>query len=90
MNKSILIGRLCADPEVRYTNEGMAIAKVSLAVDRIGKDKGADFIRLVAFDKRAQIFEKYLKKDRRSQSSVTFRPVPTRTRMGRPFIPPMW
>ena len=36
MNKSILMGRLTRDPEVRYsqTDSSMAIARFSLAVDR--------------------------------------------------------
>lgn len=36
MNKAILTGRLCADPEVRYTqgNNPTAVARYRLAVDR--------------------------------------------------------
>lgn len=62
MNQVILAGRLTADPDIRYSQDEMMIARYTLAVDRYGKDKGADFIRCVAFDKRAQFAEKYLSK----------------------------
>lgn len=58
-----MCGRLTRDPEVRCTqNNSMQIARYSLAVDRLGKDKGADFINCVAFDKRAEFADKYLTK----------------------------
>ena len=65
MNKVILMGRLCADPEVRYSqNENQtAVARYSLAVDRRFKREGdqtADFIPCVAFGKAAQFAEYYL------------------------------
>ena len=62
MNKVILMGRLTNDPDIRHTNEGMAIARYTLAVDRRSKDKGADFISCVAFDRDADFAEKYLSK----------------------------
>ena len=37
MNSVSLIGRLTRDPEVRYTNEGLAIAQMLVAIDR-GQD----------------------------------------------------
>lgn len=60
MNKVILCGRLTSDPEITYTQDQMMIAKYTLAVNRLRE--GADFIRCVAFDKRAQFAEKYLNK----------------------------
>ena len=60
MNKWIGCGRLCSDPEITYTQDQMMIAKYTLAVNRFRE--GADFIRCVAFDKRAQFAEKYLNK----------------------------
>ena len=65
MNKVILMGRLCADPEVRYSqNENQtAGARYRLAVDRRFKREGdqtADFIPCVAFGKAAQFAEYYL------------------------------
>ena len=61
MNKVILMGRLTKDPDVRYGQENMAIAKFSLAVDRRKKDE-ADFINCVAFGKTGEFVEKYLRK----------------------------
>ena len=61
MNKVILMGRLTRDPEVRHTQEGLAIARYSLAVDRIKKGE-ADFPNCIAFGKGAEFAEKYLKK----------------------------
>lgn len=64
MNKTILIGRLTKDPDVRYTNtnnEQMAIARYTIAVDRVKKGE-TDFISCVAFGKQGEFAEKYLKK----------------------------
>lgn len=55
------MGRLTADPDVRYSQDGKAVARYTLAVDR-GKDNGADFIRCVAFERAAEFAEKYLHK----------------------------
>ena len=67
MNKAIIIGRLVADPEIRYTqgNEPIAIARYRLAVDRRFKKEGeqsADFIPCIAFIKLAEFAKNYLKK----------------------------
>ena len=67
MNKVILIGRLTADPEIRYTQgpTPLSIAKYRLAVDRRFKREGeqeADFIPVVAFGKAAEFAEKYFRK----------------------------
>jgi single-strand DNA-binding protein len=63
MNKVIIIGRLTRDPDIRYTQgqESTCIARYTLAVDRPGKDKGADFISCVAFGKGGEFAEKYLR-----------------------------
>lgn len=42
----------------------MAICKFTLAVDRMGKDKGTDFPRVTVFGKQAETCEKYLAKGR--------------------------
>ena len=70
MNKSILIGRLTRDPEVRYTQSGTAVCTFTLAVDRkfAKKDSGqptADFIPIVAWRKLAEIIGNNLVKGRR-------------------------
>ena len=55
MNNVNLIGRLTRDPEVRYTQNDMAVARFSLAIDRPAKDgeKKADFPNIVVFGKQA-------------------------------------
>ena len=64
MNRWVGIGRLTRDADVRNTQnqngENMAIARYTLAIDRRGKDAGADFISCVAFGKNAEFAEKYL------------------------------
>ena len=67
MNKVILVGRLAADPEVRYSQgeNSTAIARYRLAVDRKFKRDGeptADFISCIAFGKSGEFVEKYLHK----------------------------
>ena len=60
MNQVMLTGRPTKAPEVRYAQDGKAVARFSLAVDRY-KD-GADFISCVAFGKTAEFIEKYVNK----------------------------
>lgn len=64
MNFVVEHGRLTRDPEIRYTSgeNAMAVARYSIAVNRPGKDKGADFFDCTAFGKQAEFAEKYLKK----------------------------
>lgn len=62
MNKVILMGRLLGDPEIRYTQNKLAVARYTLAVNRKGHTENtADFIRCVAFDHAAELAEKYFK-----------------------------
>lgn len=62
MNKTILIGRLTADPTLRYTQSGKAVASFTLAVNRKFKRDEADFIPIVVFNKPAEACANYLKK----------------------------
>lgn len=59
MNKSILLGRIVKDPEVRYAQSGKCVAQFTLAVDRQFKDangnKEADFIPVVVWNKAAEL-----------------------------------
>ena len=69
MNQVELIGRVTKDIELRYTPSQMAVARLSIAIDR-GKDKegnsrGADFPSLIAFGKTAEFLEKYVGKGNR-------------------------
>ena len=50
MNKVVLIGRLTADPNLKFTKGGTAVTTFTLAVDRRFKKEGqpeADFIPIV-------------------------------------------
>lgn len=61
MNKVILIGRLVKDPDLKFAaGSGMAICKFTMAVNRATKDKQADFINCIAFDKRAETIAQYV------------------------------
>ena len=66
MNKTVLIGRLTRDPEVRYTqNNNTLVCQFTLAVNRRFKQEGqpdADFINIVAWTKTAEFIGKYFKK----------------------------
>lgn len=60
MNVVAIIGRLTADPETRYTQDGTAVARYTLAIDG-GKDS-TDFVPVVAFGKAAEHAGKYFSK----------------------------
>src|SRR5271166_5705339 len=68
VNKVILIGNLGKDPEVKYTQAGMAVARFSLATTDRVKDKDGnwqdrtEWHNLVAFQRTAEIAGEYLKK----------------------------
>lgn len=64
MNSVTLIGRLTKDAEVSYTSTSTALAKFTLAVDKPKKDgeQTADFIRITAWGKTAEIVDKYTSK----------------------------
>ena len=70
MNKVVLIGRMVADPELRFAaGSGMAISRFRVAVNRRKKEDGADFINCVSFGKTAETIAQYLTKGR--QIAVT-------------------
>lgn len=65
MNLTIMMGRLTAEPDIKYTNDGKIIAKFNLAVNRRFKQEGqpdADFFSIVAFGKTADFINKYFHK----------------------------
>lgn len=64
MNRVVLMGRLARDPEINTTQSGNTIARMTLAVDRMSKDKGADFINLTAWNQTAHLIGKFLTKGR--------------------------
>ncbi len=61
LNSVILQGRLCADPDVRYTQDQKVVARFRIAVNRFKNDE-TDFINCVSFGKTAELIEKYFKK----------------------------
>ena len=64
MNKVVIIGRFTRKPELNYTNTNLAVTNFMVAIDKPGKDKGADFIRCTAFDKIAENICRYMDKGR--------------------------
>lgn len=68
LNKVILIGRLAADPELRYTQGGVAVASFPLAVERTFAnqqgEKEADFIDVTVWQKLAEVVANNLQKGR--------------------------
>ena len=60
MNSVSLIGRLVRDIDIKTTNTGKAVTSFTVAVDRRGD--GADFIRCVAYDKTAELLQRYVHK----------------------------
>jgi len=70
VNKVILLGNLGRDPEVKYTQSGMAVARFSLATTERAKDKDGnwqdktEWHNLVAFGRTAEVAGEYLKKGR--------------------------
>jgi single-strand DNA-binding protein len=70
VNKVILIGNLGKDPELKYTPQGTAVAKFTLATNERYKDKAGqwqertEWHNLVAWARTAEIVGEYLKKGR--------------------------
>lgn len=57
MNKVILNGNLCADPESRFSSGGKAIVNFRLAV--AGRGDKTTFVDVTVFDKTAELVTKY-------------------------------
>lgn len=65
INRTVIVGRLVANPELRYTPSGIASCKFRVAVNRPFKNEGeqqADFISCIAWRKQAENAANYLKK----------------------------
>ena len=67
LNKAILQGRLVADPELRHTQSGVAVATFRIAVGRDfrGKDpnaQNADFITITAWRQSAEFVSRFFRK----------------------------
>ena len=72
LNKVTLIGNLTRDPELRYTPSGSAVCTFGLATNRQWttdtgeKKEDAEFHRIVAWNKLAEICAQLLKKGRKT------------------------
>lgn len=68
LNKIVLMGRLCKDPELRRTQSGNSVTSFTLAVDRDFKgqngEKETDFIDIVAWRNTAEFVCNYFSKGR--------------------------
>ncbi len=70
LNKVMLIGHLGRDPEIRYTQDGTAVATFSLATSESWADKGGgrqehtEWHNIVAWNKLADLSKRFLAKGR--------------------------
>lgn len=62
INTVTIMGRLVRDPELRRTQSGKGVANFTVAVDKMKKEDGADFISCVAWDSTAEFVNTYFKK----------------------------
>jgi single-strand DNA-binding protein len=62
LNSFVGIGNLTREPEIRYTNNNLKVAQITIAINR---KEEVDYIDCVAFDKKADIIEQYLHKGNR-------------------------
>lgn len=65
LNKTILIGRITKDLELKRTQSGTSVLSFTLAVNRRAQKQGqqeTDFINCVAWNKTAELMERYLHK----------------------------
>ena len=66
INRTVLVGRLTKDPDLKYTAQGTPVATFTLAVNRTFSnqqgEKEADFINIVVWRKQAENAANYLKK----------------------------
>ena len=66
INRVVLVGRLTKDPELKYTQTGIAVTRFTLAVNRAFQsasgEREADFISCVAWRKQAENVANFLKK----------------------------
>lgn len=69
MNKLQIVGNICKDIDLKYSQSGKAVARFNVAVQRKYKNAQgqceSDFIPCVAFDKSAEFINNYFKKGSR-------------------------
>ena len=66
INRTVLVGRLTKDPELRYTSSNIAFARFTLAVNRTfpgpSGEREADFIQCIAWRKQAENLARFVRK----------------------------
>jgi len=62
LNSVALIGNLATDVEIRDVPPDKKVASFLLAVDRPGKDAGADFVNISTWNRQAEVCDEFLSK----------------------------
>jgi len=69
LNKTLLIGRLGQDPQISFMPSGKAVANFTMATSETWNDKDTgekkektEWHKIVLFDRKAEIAEKYISK----------------------------
>ena len=68
LNKAMIMGNLCASPEMKALPSGQNVTSMSIATNRVWKDKDGkqqettEFVNIVVFGKQAENCAKYLTK----------------------------
>jgi single-strand DNA-binding protein len=66
------IGTVGKDPETRSTSSGKKVSKFSIAIDQgYGESKKTEWVNIVAWEKLADLVEKYVKKGKQIALSGT-------------------
>ena len=67
INKVELLGRVGADPEMKYTASGIAVTQLRLGTDRVrkGGESETDWHSIVVWDKLAEACANYVEKGQR-------------------------
>jgi single-strand DNA-binding protein len=68
LNRVVLVGRLTADPEMKYTPTGVPVTQLRIAVNRVTKNEAgeyeSDFFNVTAWRRTAEFCNNYLSKGR--------------------------
>ena len=62
MNSVVLIGNVATDIELKEVGPEKKVASFLLAIDRPGKDAGADFVHVATWNRQAEVCDEYLAK----------------------------
>ncbi len=66
MNRTMLIGRLVKDPELRHVGQDIQLTNFTIAINRQHKKEETDYFDIVAWRKLAELCEKYLIKGQKA------------------------